>query len=186
MKKFNCNGYIIQKISDKNIYNYEGVDGDNWYLNYYSNDLYFEDFYNKNISKSGNNIEYVDCCVDELYIKKYINESKKLGIKFKILLCFTDRNYPLISEFKLGKFEKYLGYDYAYSGGSYYYSCILNDIISKRIKEFENIKLNENGLFDSYEEINSFISYREELILKKKYDFEFGDFIIYKIKQVII
>lgn len=40
------------------------------------------------------------------------------------------------------------GYDYAYQGGSYY-SCVNNDIVSKRINEFKNIELNEFGLFDN-------------------------------------
>lgn len=181
MEKLNCNGYIVQR---KNISEYMGVDGDNWYLNYCNDNPYFEQFYNNNIAKSWENSKYVDCCIDEMYIKKYIDKSKQLNIPFRVLLCYTNKNNPILENFILSKKSIILGYDYAYLGGSYY-SCILNDIISKRIEEFNNIKLNKYGLFNSYKEVKSFIEYRTKLEKEKKYDFELGDFIIYKIKEII-
>ncbi len=81
---------------------------------------------------------------------------------------------------------EFLGYDYAYSGGSYY-SAVLNDIVSKRIEEFSNIRLNKNGLFESYEEISKFIEARNRI---KNYIsdmvIEDGDFIIYKLCEIKI
>ncbi len=184
MKRLQCNGYIIQKESASR-YEYKGIEGDNWYLNYCSNNAYFENFYNENIDKSWENSDYVDCCIDESYMRQYIAESMNIGIKFRIMLCSTCKKFPVLNDIKLDKSGEFLGYDYAESGGSYY-SCVLNDIISKRIKEFEKIKLNENGLFNTYEEVEEFVKYRKKLEEKGNYDFEGGDFIIYKIIEISI
>lgn len=183
VSRLNYNGYIIQR---KKFLKYRGVDGDNWYLNYCSDNPFFEEFYNKNIDKAWNDLDYIDCCVDESYIKEYIKESKKMGIEFRILLCATCKKYPKIRKEDFGPMTQVLGYDFAYSGGSYY-SCILNDIISDRIKEFRKIILNKNGLFDTYEEAEKFRKIRNEMInFNRGYTFEQGDFIIYKIVEVTI
>ncbi len=182
MKKLRNNGYIIQRKKSSIYY---GVDGDNWYLNYCSNKIYFKDFYDKNIDKAWQDFNCVDCCSDIEYIKYYVRESLELGIEFNVLLCATIKSEPcLVKEYLDGE-ENFLGYDYAYSGGSYY-SAILNDIISGRIKEFREIRLNENGLFDSYDEVNSFILLRDKIKKQKNYVLEDGDFIIYKITQLRI
>lgn len=183
MKQLQYNGYIIQK---KSLSTYKGIEGDNWYLNYCTKDPFFEEFYNTNIDKVWENPNYVDCCTDETYIRRYIDESRKNGIDFRLLLCATSRSFPLIENIGLGRKRELLGYDYADSGGSYY-SCILNDIISKRIEEFKKIRINKNGLFDSYEEAEEFDKYRNELISKNTgYDFEEGDYIIYEITDIYI
>ena len=63
----------------------------------------------------------------------------------------------------------------------------MNDVISGRIKEFCEIRLNENGLFDSYEEAEAFKLFREEIKrTNSNYELEEGDFIIYKITEVCI
>ncbi len=155
MKILQDNGYIIQK---KSASNYCGIDGDNWYLNYCSDKPYFEEFYNKNIDKAWEDLNFVDCCSDVEYMQCCIEESLNLGIKFKVLLCSTSKKEPILGKIALGHRGNVLGYDYAYSGGSYY-SCILNDIISGRIEEFSRFQLNENGLFDSYEEAEAFMLY---------------------------
>lgn len=183
MVKLNCNGYIIQK---KIMTTYKGIEGDNWYLNYCTKNSYFEEFYNANIDKVWENPGYVDCCADEIYMKRYIEESRKIGIDFRILLCATSRSFPSIEKIELGKIGEILGYDYADSGGSYY-SCILNDILSKRIEEFKKIRVNKNGLFDTYEEAEEFGEYRKKLISSNSgYDFEEGDYIVYKIAEIYI
>lgn len=183
MRGLQDNGYIIQK---KPVSDYCGVDGDNWYLNYCSDKVYFEKFYDENIDKAWSNLDYVDCCSDVEYIRCCIEESLKLGIEFKVLLCSTSKKQPILEKRKLGRLGKVLGYDYAFSGGSYY-SCILNDIISGRIREFNEINLNENGLFDSYEDAEKFMLFREEIkSTKMNYVFEEGDFIIYKITEICI
>lgn len=181
-KLLQYNGYIVQR---KNKSEYKGIEGDNWYLNYCSNNDFFEEFYNQMIDKAWNDTNYVDCCTNELYIKKYINESIKMGIDFRILLCATCRSLPQIYKVELGRIGEVLGYDFAYSGGSYY-SCILNDIISGRIKEFKEISLNKNGLFSTYEEVNNFIQIRNNMIVSDSpYIFEQGDFVIYELTEII-
>lgn len=181
MVRLKYNGYIIQR---KKKSEYSGIDGDNWYLNYCSNNSFFEEFYNENIDKAWNNLDYVDCCADESYIKKYIDESRKIGIEFRILLCATCRNDPSINREEFRQKAQVLGYDLADSGGSYY-SCILNDIISGRINEFREIILNENGLFNTYEEAEQFRQIRNQMLNSSHgYTFEQGDFIIYKVIEV--
>lgn len=183
MSKLKYNGYIIQR---KKKSEYGGIDGDNWYLNYCSNNPFFEEFYDEIKNKAWNNSDYVDCCADESYIKKYIDESKELGIEFRILLCATCRNFPVLDKVELGRAREVLGYDLAYSGGSYC-SCILNDIIDGRIKEFEEIVLNENGLFNTYKEAEQFRKIRNKMIKSdSEYTLERGDFIIYEITEVTV
>lgn len=178
-----CNGFVIQRNTKTN---YKGIEGDNWYLNYCSNNQYFREFYEQNIDRAWDNEEYVDCCTSYEYVKKYIEESVKMGIDFKVLLCSTCKKKPILDKVRIGQNERILGYDYAYSGGSYY-SSILNDILSKRIKEFEKFQLNENGLFNSYEEVAGFSLYRKKLKeATSRYDFEEGDFVIYKITEIYI
>lgn len=70
------NGFIIQKKEQRF---YQGVDGDNWYLNYdYKNEL--GAFFEENISKTLEYSDYVDVCDKIEYIKKYIYLSKKILI----------------------------------------------------------------------------------------------------------
>ena len=183
MINLHYNGYVVQR---KKISGYGGIEGENWYLNYYSNNSFFEEFYNKNIDRAWNNLNYVDCCTDETYIKHYMDESNRMGIEFRILLCATCRKFPIINKVELVQLGQVLGYDYAYSGGSYY-SCILNDIISDRIKEFRKIDLNKNGLFNTYEEAERFSLFREKIMTSNNmYTFEQGDFIIYKLVEVSV
>ena len=181
MVNLHYNGYVVQR---KKISGYSGIEGENWYLNYYSNNSFFEEYYNENIDRAWDNLNYVDCCTDETYIKHYMDESNRMGIEFRILLCATCRKFPIINKAKLVQLGQVLGYDYAYSGGSYY-SCILNDIISGRIKEFRKIDLNKNGLFNTYEEAEKFSLFREKIMASNNmYTFEQGDFIIYKLVEV--
>ena len=183
MRELQDNGYIIQR---KPVSGYYGVDGDNWYLNYCSDKACFENFYDENIDKAWDDPNCVDCCSDVEYMRCCIEESLKLGIEFRVLLCSTSRKKPVLEKNSLKKAGNVLGYDYAYSGGSYY-SCVLNDIISGRIQEFSGIHLNENGLFDSYEEAEAFKRFREKIkSANSNYEFEEGDFIIYKITEVCI
>ena len=181
--KLVLNGYIIQKVN--NSY-YCGIDGDNWYLNYCSDNSYFEEFYDKNIDNGLANSEVVACCTDVEYMRRYVEESKKLGIPFRVLLCVTNRQQPVLGTTDFGFAQKKLGYDVAYSGGSYY-SCVLNDVVSGRIPEFQSIRLNDNGLFSSYEEAEAFLKQREELEkATTEYTFEKGDYVIYKLSEVAV
>lgn len=174
------NGIIFQR---KNSNEYKGVDGDNWYLNdIYQNTL--GECFDDKIEKAWYDSEYVDVCNDIELIKNYVVLSQKNHIDFRVLLCETTRQYPkMINNFNRITF---IGYDYAYSGGSYY-SAVLNDICSRRIGEFANIKLNSYGLFNELTDVNEFIVKRNYLIKENRnYSFECGDFIIYKLYEIEI
>ena len=175
------NGYIFQRSTSSF---YRGVDGDNWYLNYRSDNPYFEEFYNKHIDNGLANPKFVACCTDAEYMRCCVEESKNMGISFRILLCSTNRQAPVLGETRLGQAGRVLGFDVAYSGGSYY-SCVLNDVVSGRIVEFRQLTLNENGLFATYEEAEAFLNQREELEkATTDYIYEKGDYVIYKLTEV--
>lgn len=181
MEKLRENGYIVQRASGSK---YRGIDGDNWYLNYCSDDTYFANFHAANIDNSFENPRVVECCTDVEYLQRYVEESKNLGIAFRVLLCSTNRPEPALSENRLGQAGSVLGFDVAYSGGSYY-SCVLNDVVSGCIPEFQNIRLNGNGLFSSFEEAEAFLKRREELEkAATEYIFEKGDYAIYELTEV--
>ena len=174
------NGIIFQKDECKE---YMGVEGDNWYLNdVYPNTL--GDYFNENIEKSWYNTDYVDVCSDKSFIDTYIKLSCSNNIKFRMLLCETEKEYPIMDVLCWNK--KFIGYDYAYLGGSYY-SAVLNDICSRRIDEFAKIKLNEYGLFEKIEQLEDFISRRRKYYQNsKKGIVEEGDFIIYKLYEIFV
>lgn len=177
------NGFIIQKKEQRF---YQDVDGDNWYLNYdYKNEL--GAFFEENISKTLEYSDYVDVCDNIEYIKKYIYFSRDKNIDYRVLLCVTERKFPQIVLPTASK-KIFLGYDYAYSGGSYY-SAVANDIIPLRRPEFARMQVNGYGLFETYEQITDFINLRTTL---KQYEcnhkqyLEEGDFIIYKLYEMDI
>ncbi|WP_310601877.1 hypothetical protein [Anaerosporobacter sp.] len=174
------NGIVIQ-VKQEGIY--QGIEGKNWTFDFDKPNRELEEYYVNNIDISWSDDRYVDCCNDLPYIKKYINELLKNRFDYRILLCETNKRFPVIKEAHLK--STFLGYDYAYAGGSYY-SCINNDVVSGRIPEFEAIQLNKNGLFESEEEIVRFIQMRDTL--KNTYSsmtFEKGDFIVYKLSEII-
>lgn len=151
------NGYIFQQATSSI---YRGLDGDNWYLNYCSDNSYFEEFYDKNIDNGLANPDVVACCTDVEYMRRCVEESKKLGISFRVLLCSTNRPEPVLRQSRLGQAGSVLGFDVAYSGGSYY---------------------------SSYEEAESFLRQREKLEkATTEYIFEKGDYVIYRLTEVAV
>ncbi len=176
------NGLVIQKRTEGL---YQGIEGDNWYLNYTSFkelDIFFEE----NIEKAWEDDDYVDVCTDMEYIQKYINISLQENINYRVLMCVTEKEFPHMM-LDTEKDIMFLGYDYAYSGGSYY-SAILNDIISKRIPQFSDIKLNSYGLFELYEDVVNFVRFRETMKCNECSQTEYleeGDFTIYKLYEFI-
>lgn len=174
------NGIIFQRDEDRN---YKGVEGDNWYLN----DIFpesFEDFYCKNIEKSWHDSDCLDVCNDRGFIEKYMEVSRKENIKFRMLLCETDMPKPELAAITWN--YKFIGYDYAYPGGSYY-SAVFNDVCSQRIEQFKGFKLNHCGLFEDIDGIGEFIALRKRLACQDKdLTFEKGDFVIYKLYEIIL
>lgn len=165
---------------------YQGIEGDNWYLNYDSFDE-LGNYFEKNIERAWENSDYVDTCSDIKYIQKYISISQIKNIDFRVLACMTEKRSPqmiLPDQMHI----KFLGYDYAYSGGSYY-SAVLNDVVSRRISQFADISLNDFGIFETYQQVTDFINQREAIRKKKCYEREYleeGDFIIYKLYELKI
>ena len=72
---------------------YQGIEGDNWYLNYDCfNDL--GDYFEKNIEKAWENSDYIDVCNDIKYIQKYICISQSKNIDVRVLACVTEKKFP--------------------------------------------------------------------------------------------
>ena len=183
------NGIIIQSIKNNG---YKGVDGsgfsadsaENWYLNNYQDCADFEEYYDEYINRTYYNTDeksFVAVCNDWNYIEKYITESKKRGIPFRIILCETEIPEPIMEipeQYQL----QLLGYDYAYAAGDNY-SAVYNEIPFI----FADFNLNSNGLFTTEEEIREYIRQRNAFEKEHpKYTLEAGDFIIFKLYEVIM
>ena len=174
------NGIIVQVRHDGA---YQGIEGENWSFDFSQADGNLEEYYDNNIDVSWQKENHVDCCNDIEYIRKYVAELKKNQMKYRILLCETNMAKPMFQECLTA--TEFLGFDYAYAGGSFY-SCINSDIISKRIPELINIQLNKSGLFENERELFDFIQRREELSVQyPERIFEKGDFIVYKLSEVL-
>jgi hypothetical protein len=177
MLRFNVNGIIVQKLQEAE---YQGIDGENWYLNYLDGDDYYKDYFDKHIDSNWRNQQSLDCCNDIGYIEAYGRKSRQIGVPFRLLLCATPKSCPLFlrDDTMLGKF---IGYDYAYPGGSYY-SCIKNDIVLRRIAGLLDMRLNEYGLIADERAMLDFINKRQQLTAQYPESmFEVGDFVIYKL-----
>ncbi len=170
----NINGIIVQEETNSL---YRGVEGNNWYLNCFQT---FEKYYNEVIDKSWCNNNFVDVCSDVKYIQKYISISMQKQIDFRLILCCTESEFPCF-DFDVNH-ASFLGYDYAYSGGSYY-SAIYNDIVSRRICEFRKINLNKFCLFNNIAEVKYFLQKRNKL--NNKYYIEKGNYLIYKLYEIM-
>lgn len=182
------NGIVIQKRVDNR---YKGIDGsgfsvnsgENWYFN---NDKQlsriFEPFYDEHINLTYWNLErhsWVSACTDMEYINTYIEESIKRNIKYRILLCETEVENPVMGIPKFVR-KEFLGYDYAYETGDNY-SAVYNEIPYV----FPQFELNENGLFNTEEQIKQYILERERYIKSHHpCTLESGDFIIFKLHEL--
>lgn len=188
------NGIVIkEKLNLKN--EYLGIEGNNWFIDLEYEKIeesqreYFHKYYCANVEMAWRDQNYVDCCSDINHIYKYQDICQRNNIDYVTLFCESEKMNPIWENKKDYKIEDkliFLGYDYAYAGGSFY-SCVLNDVMSKRIDQFSHVKLNEYGLISTEEEMVAFIILREELKNKlEKYTFEEGEFIIYKLWQVCL
>lgn len=170
------NGIIFQRIGKSG---YMGVEGDNWYLN----DIYpstIGKYHDEYIEKSWCEVDWVDVCNNEEFIEEYIRLSKENNINFRMILCQTNQNNPRVDV----RYKKisFLGYDYAYSGGSYY-SAVYSDLFCGKLNVFSEIELNENGLIKTRNDLKRFIDIRNRIELKEN-TLEKGDFIEYKLFQI--
>lgn len=185
---FYQNGFIVQRAKQWP-HNYLGVEGDNWFLDEYSFPQYKEEM--KNVyneyreSICDNSLEglKIECCNDFNFLNDYIAICQKMHVDINVIFCES-----LVSEPQLKKTlnvdkntYQFLGYDYAYKGGSFY-SGILNDLCFERILEIKDITLNQFGLCASMDELNSYIQKRNRLkSIMPKCTFEGGDFTVYRL-----
>lgn len=181
------NGLVIQKYIDNP---YKGIDGsrfsentgENWYFNDDKElSAVFEPYYDENINFTYYDLEnhtHVAACTEMSYIQKYVEESEKRGIRFRILLVESDIPEPA-AEFPKLK-TNFLGYDYAYIRGDNY-SAVYNEIPFV----FPQFKLNENGLFQTEEELREYLAAREKFkSANPPYTLEEGDFAVLRLSEV--
>lgn len=93
------------------------------------------------------------------------------------MLCKSEISAPIITatDFK----TSFLGYDYAYASGDYY-SAVYNEVPFI----FPQFQLNDNGLFQTEQEIRHYIKARETYTQSHEpYSLETGEFIIYKLYE---
>lgn len=183
------NGIVIQKYAD---IAYRGIDGsgfsdktgENWYFNNHEqlSDI-FEPYYDEHINLTYYNLpkhSRIAACNDIEYIKKYIRESEKQNIKFRLILCESDIPNPIMNDLNFER--KFLGYDYAYALGDNY-SAVYSEIPGV----FPQFSLNCNGLFETAEEICRYIVEREKF--KKShppYTLEEGDFAVFRLSELYL
>lgn len=177
------NGFILQK-QHKDAY--RGVEGDNWYLDYLEIGIDFYDYYDNKFISPEIDDRYIEVCTDLDFLERYIKTSEFLDIPYRLLFCETDKKLPILSQ-DISFSKKFLGYDYAYPSATDYYSCVYEDIITRRIPQFWDIKLNENGLFSTIGELLEFAAHRDKLIDEsKEYIYELGDYAIYRLFEATL
>ena len=183
------NGIVVQKYVDSQ---YKGIDGsdfsantgENWYFNNdeHLSDL-FEPFYDEYIGRTYWDLDkktWVAACNDMDYIYRYINESKKQNISYRLLLCETEISSPTMMIPECNK--KFLGYDYAYATGDNY-SAVYNEIPFV----FPDFKLNRNGLFQTEKEIYKYILERERFKkVNPPHTLEDGDFVVFRLHEIYL
>ncbi|NLI57605.1 MAG: hypothetical protein GX387_03665 [Clostridium sp.] len=193
-KKYYSNGFIIKRINGNyagKFKNYDGIEGDIWPLDKYTENVdlmefkYIDSYLSEKVFRSDVDKRSVDVCNDVDFLNKYISICEMANFKIEILFCQTERVFPKseIEPYKQKEDFEFLGYDYGYPGSDYY-SCVYNDV--KRMFKDSNFTLNKNGLFEDEGSILEYISAREKL--KKQtpeYMFEEGEFIIYKLWKYI-
>lgn len=180
------NGFFIQKETGSK---FRGLTDDIWPIDLETpmlesnlkKQLY--DYCEANITRSWEDENIVEVCNDIKFLDQYILACESSNIKIRILFCFSEKTVPIfdIDNNKLHKSFVCLGYDYAYPGGSFY-SCVLNDVFSRRIRQFDRFALNQYGLFENKESLTDFIDFRSNLSKKSSMTlFEQGDFTVYQL-----
>jgi len=175
------NGIVITTNKDGG---YRGVDSACWDLCYHPKyEAEFEEFYDEYIEKTYWNMpphSWISACTDLDFIKRYIDVSKELQIPFRILLIKSEIPAPVMQLQKEPRM-KFLGYDYAYVGGDFY-SAVYNELPGTL---FPEIKVNENGLIQTREEMEKYLAQREEFEKNHPpYTLEVGDFAVMELYEI--
>ncbi|SHJ09952.1 hypothetical protein SAMN05444401_2136 [Clostridium amylolyticum] len=193
------NGFVIKRTDSKwaknfiesnHGYSYKGIEGDTWPISMDSEEIelqerkYLNDYVYHHIEEIAFDENFVAVCNDFNFLNRYLKACEKAAFKVCVLFCETEKKQPKCEKkIKSNDKYKFIGYDYAYADPDYY-SCIFHDI--PRVKELSQQKLNENGLFDTLEEVCQFIEIRERLKqINPISKFEIGNFTIYKLWKYI-
>lgn len=94
------------------------------------------------------------------YVKRYVDYCRKININAEILLAESfDNEFEIRDKYET---SEVLGFDCI---GTVYYSYLRTEFeFFKDDLEKKNIKLNKNGLFDTFEEASDFVELREKAI----------------------
>jgi hypothetical protein len=202
----NNNGLVIQSLSDKEDFavipesissledqryrSYRGIgryiswplekqtDSISKELTSEATERWFYRFYNED------SLQYALEVVPDLdYCVRYLRVCHDKGIKVRVLFCTTERNYPFWEDsIPEGVF---LGYDYATSTD--FYSTIPDDMLldaSPPILQTFRTFLNSYKLFNRMQDLNSYISKRQDSVKAGAPIEDFGDFCIFHISIV--
>ena len=193
------NGFIIKAtnteyakkfITPKWPFNYYGIEGDNWPIDSYSENItsdvvnFINDFIYENVENMDEYEKSIDVCVDLDFINYYIENCKKANLDIDILFVETELDsprYPINLEAD-ERFE-FIGFDYAFPVQDYFSAIYQN---YKIISKFSGFRLNKFGLFDIEEEVIKYKVTRHEIIdTHPDIHLEPGQFVIYKIWRYI-
>lgn len=124
-----------------------------------------------------NQYNIIGGCTDLSFLNQYISICVKINLPIEVLSCVICEEKGIEEkEFDVKQYF-FLGYDYVLKGS--YYSPLVQEI--EYIKEFCNIKLNDNGLIKTYSEALQFVHARKEAKeTNNGIGFEYGeDFVDY-------
>jgi len=184
MNRIFCNGFLIQSQLKKIIFGDSSYQGlalrESWPL---SNE--FDEYSIELSSKLSIFFDgwYEDkktfelwVCPDVDLICEYINHCNSLNLKIKAYIVSSLRKSPVVDVDKFNNLrieKKTIGFDYVST--SFDYSSIHDELfvnVPNRLEDFAN-SLNSNGLFETFDDITSYVNLRNMLI-KSGLDLENG------------
>lgn len=187
--KFYDNGFLVKELEPAFADRYIGVETGEWSLIYNDdpNLAWVVKYVDDNIALSWDNPDNVDVCTDFEFIKSYYAACRAEGLNVEVLYCQTTSRYPKCSVSNMELKMKFIGYDYAYPGGSYY-SAVFSDIVAPSHNLFPQFRTNQHGLLENEEQMERFIVERDKKSQNKENEMllEKGNFIVYKLWQVCL
>ena len=175
-------GYYAKLIQQK-YPKYKGLDGIIWPL--WESDAQKVKGTNSNLCTeikqciNYNQYNIIGGCTDLNFLNQYISICNKINLPIEVLSCVVCEEEGIDEkEFNVEQYF-FLGYDYVLKESCY--SPLVQEI--ECIKEFYNIKLNDNGLLETYSEVLQFVHARKKAKERNNgIGFEFGeDFVDYHI-----
>lgn len=123
-----------------------------------------EPFDSKSLFPNKNKIRTL---IDLNTLKSYITECENFEIPISVHFIFSEIFSDSIDkelELKITNMSHFLGYDYVSPDMDYsaLYEALNTDIYSKEFRD--SITINQNGYFDTIEDLNTFITKRQKII----------------------